>query len=279
MTQQHSHVYILKHSKLPLIKIGKANDVLSRICSIGNVHFNILESFCLKLASPEEAYQLERFLHFVFKKHRVDPEQAKIELGNISGVTEWFDLECLDKLTQLLSLIEDTVSFIKSKISPKEISNTSEISDEVKIQRRLTKEVKLAEEVDRINRASSEHLQKGIDLLKQHYELIHIKVANTEYYCQYRKKANSESCHVELCSHLFHSINTHIRLYKSFNCPRFVSFYNGPGEDILLKINMLTLGINEKDMNRYNELFFDKVRQHILEDADSVINHPSMESL
>lgn len=273
MNGTESHVYILKHSSLPFIKIGKADHVLQRVASIGKDHFNISESFSLKLTSIKEAYQLERVLHFIFKGYRVSPKEGKDKIGNISGVTEWFKIECLEKLTEFLRVIQDEIKFVKTEYfcNPIVISNPL-VSDEVRKQRKDDRLNKVKEDRKRHNRFYSNCLDEGILLLKEHCDLVNTSVDNGFYTLTYKKKQHSKYELSKLKMDLFHLLSTSYRYIFSTGSMRITDVYIE--SEIKLNINLRLGSMTNEEFQEFNEFFFIKIRDVILNSGMLIENDP-----
>lgn len=112
-TQQEydSHVYVLAHSVLDLMKIGKANSVLDRAKAFGMESIDWDRSFALRVTSAQQAVHVEKSLHRTFKKWRLSRGSA-IALGvNNHGATEWFSPKCRDRLVTYLESNADLFDF------------------------------------------------------------------------------------------------------------------------------------------------------------------------
>jgi transcriptional regulator with XRE-family HTH domain len=112
-TKKLSYVYILTHSRLPVFKIGKANDVEIRS-----------QSFDIDLENPHrlmynnetEAFKAEKTLHAVFQKWRISQDDAIINFGlPKGGSTEWFKIDCRERV---YDFIKDNRDILNSEIEP-----------------------------------------------------------------------------------------------------------------------------------------------------------------
>ena len=104
-----SSVYILVHLKLPLFKIGKANDIEFRLKMLG--YINLSASYKFITDSESSAFRVERILHRTFHKWRLSHEQS-LEMGVVdNGATEWFQLDCLDRLLDFAKNNSDLLGF------------------------------------------------------------------------------------------------------------------------------------------------------------------------
>lgn len=91
-----SHVYVLVHATQPRLKVGKANDVLCRVLSLGlsNV-VDVARSFAVKTPSADDAFRLERQMHKALAAWRLQPQDFADGECPSQGFTEWFGDECL----------------------------------------------------------------------------------------------------------------------------------------------------------------------------------------
>lgn len=84
-------VYLLKHKTEPRFKIGKANDVLQRISSIGGRDcYDLIESRSIDARTPENACRVERILHRMFSTWQLPVDIAQRFVGD----TEQFNIQC-----------------------------------------------------------------------------------------------------------------------------------------------------------------------------------------
>lgn len=80
-----SHVYILSAYDCDYLKIGKANDVINRIKTIGIMNMiDFSKSWCIEVKSEDCAFAVENVLHNMFSDKRVT-----VDFG-LCGRTEWF---------------------------------------------------------------------------------------------------------------------------------------------------------------------------------------------
>lgn len=99
---KHSYVYILQHKTLPMIKIGKADNVKERIEALGFNWLDTENSLIIKV-SHKDVFKLEGMLHKAFKK-RLAPEGAAINaIGHRDGYTEWFVSVTPQRVRELLA--------------------------------------------------------------------------------------------------------------------------------------------------------------------------------
>jgi len=112
-----SHVYLLAHRTANLVKIGKANSIISRASSLCLDDFDLSKSIGLKVKTEREAFELERMLHTVFKSYRLQVEQVSSILNHSSGMTEWFSSDCMGRAQEFLSHINDMVPFERVEVT------------------------------------------------------------------------------------------------------------------------------------------------------------------
>lgn len=111
-------VYLLIHSSKPIFKIGKARDIHRRMVDIGGSdRFNLRKSRCLRFSSEDTAKSHERTLHRLFKKYRITEE-----IDNQSGDTEFFNIECFDRVVSFIKNNHDLFECTLERIPKKEIS-------------------------------------------------------------------------------------------------------------------------------------------------------------
>jgi len=93
-----SHVYFLKHRKLPYYKCGKADVVIARVRQIGIEYFDLKNSFAYEVDGIEDAMALERIFHLCNRKDRIKASAALPK----DGATEWFSSGCLNNHQEIL---------------------------------------------------------------------------------------------------------------------------------------------------------------------------------
>ena len=106
-----SNVYMLAHRTANLVKIGKANSIISRAASLRLDDFDLSKSIGLQVKTERDAFDLERILHTVFKTHRLSVAQVSGTLNHDSGMTEWFSSDCMGRAQEFLAHINDMVPF------------------------------------------------------------------------------------------------------------------------------------------------------------------------
>ena len=98
-----SYVYILKEQNKNLLKIGKANDPISRIQTLSSSHsFDINNCYVIEMDGEDKAYSIEGALHRLFDHER------NIQHGD--GGTEFFNdciMEDVDTIVGILSKNND----------------------------------------------------------------------------------------------------------------------------------------------------------------------------
>ena len=94
------NVYVVPHATEPKFKIGKANDVLDRLQTLGSLtDFNLDESLCIRLPSKKDAFRVETILKRMFHKWNI-PFDKK---NRYDGDTEQFEMACFPRLVRLLN--------------------------------------------------------------------------------------------------------------------------------------------------------------------------------
>jgi hypothetical protein len=99
-----AYVYLLKHLVAHRVKIGKALDVPDRARGLGGWRFDLTQSTALRVADEAAAHNLEELLHRAVFTFRIAPEDlVRMPGESTQGDTEWFDIACMDSLTQFIS--------------------------------------------------------------------------------------------------------------------------------------------------------------------------------
>lgn len=100
-------IYIARHNAVKAIKIGKSIDTELRVQAFGDVRIEAE----IRFATESLAINAERLLHRAFSAFRI-PQLIAIELGIATdGATEWFKLECLDRLLVFVAQNEDLLGY------------------------------------------------------------------------------------------------------------------------------------------------------------------------
>ncbi len=100
-------VYLAKDANKPQFKIGKANVVCDRLSQIADLAtFDLQASHCIRLPSSEIAYKIESAIHHLFAPWNIEPDKNQ-ELKN--GHTEWYKIECYDRVLDFLYKNPDLV--------------------------------------------------------------------------------------------------------------------------------------------------------------------------
>ena len=102
-----SSVYLIRDLLHPRFKIGKANNIISRIRSFGLESINFKDSMGLLVESEADAFTLERILHCTFRDARLQAESVLADGGKRNGASEWFDLRCWNRLVRFLDENQD----------------------------------------------------------------------------------------------------------------------------------------------------------------------------
>lgn len=87
----HSYVYMAPKAGSPAFKIGKANDVYSRLVhAVGLTELEMAHAMCLAVPTWKQAGIVEGILHRYLCRGRL-PVDAAVQLGlPADGRTEWF---------------------------------------------------------------------------------------------------------------------------------------------------------------------------------------------
>jgi DNA-directed RNA polymerase subunit F len=102
-----SHVYVLAHKNEPRIKIGKANDILERVRTLGLSMFDLERSFGLQVQSERDAFRIEGALHRFFDDWRLP------KVDDTEGATEWFKADCRIDLEAFLDGSQHILHFTR----------------------------------------------------------------------------------------------------------------------------------------------------------------------
>lgn len=103
-----SFVYVLRHASLPLVKIGKANDVSVRSQYLGEV---IAGGTSLSLPSERSALRIERILHRLFHQWRLSTADATSMGAASDGASEWFHSACHARLIEFIEGNADLLGY------------------------------------------------------------------------------------------------------------------------------------------------------------------------
>jgi hypothetical protein len=106
-----SYVYFALHCSQLYVKIGKADNILTRLEQIGIAFFCLLGLNAIRVSSPEDAYKLESFLIKKLSQFWIEPNQLKDERLGESGTTEWHSLEVLTHFKALLEQPEQSIPY------------------------------------------------------------------------------------------------------------------------------------------------------------------------
>ncbi len=99
-----SYVYFLVNEENTLIKIGKANNLQTRIVGLikaGN-KIDLKKSFAIELLNERESFVKESYFHKYFAAKRTKLESP------IDGSTEWFDISIMKDLNHIIQVIIDS---------------------------------------------------------------------------------------------------------------------------------------------------------------------------
>ena len=100
-----SHIYLLQHRDKHFVKIGKANNVSSRVQGLGVGNFDLSRSVAFSVPNEGRAYNFEKTLHSIFAEHRVDKKSISKYVTSDSGTTEWFSVDIISVLEVCESLM------------------------------------------------------------------------------------------------------------------------------------------------------------------------------
>lgn len=108
-----SFLYILKHRNQPSFKIGKANDIWTRLkCIGGAASFDIENSHCIQFDSVDAAYRAERLLHRCFDGFLYGIDEA----NRYDGDTEHFKIEAWDRVIAFCQTNLDLIGGVLSDV-------------------------------------------------------------------------------------------------------------------------------------------------------------------
>lgn len=108
-----AYVYLLWHKTEPRFKIGKADNLYTRIQQLGIPQFDLTRTKLLETDDCSQAINLERILHRMFQRFRLMPGPAaplscpELRVGRQDGDTEWFSAECWGRLHNFVEQNED----------------------------------------------------------------------------------------------------------------------------------------------------------------------------
>jgi T5orf172 domain len=105
-------LYLLVDSGHDRFKIGVATDWMRRYLSLKNAwgEFDLAQS-CLVAGEASEIRRLERTLHFLFDRWRVEG------LEELDGYTEWFKMECYGQVREMIEGIDHLRSHSKLAVT------------------------------------------------------------------------------------------------------------------------------------------------------------------
>lgn len=193
-----SFVYMLKHRKESIFKIGKANNVGDRISSLGWQHFDIDASLAFELPSQVKSFDLENVLHRTFSKFRQSPQSVLEKCGSMSsGKTEWFSNECFQEAVDLVDKIGNLFGAkpvniqakvkadVKSNQQPKKPIKESKIEDNLL----ATELKKIIDDAERVLVFTEGALWFVTDSVQESTELCVLS-----NYCIYDQKGRMKQC-------------------------------------------------------------------------------------
>ncbi len=158
-----SSVYLLVSKEHPMFKIGKADNIISRLTQLKRKwgEFNLEQSIEI-VCSPDASFRLEKNLHYVFSEKNLVLDDQK------EGYTEWFDMHCFDDVIEMVNSIakqkpkeikeiKQGIILPEREVLQKDRSQTSTSARKQKIA--LNREQKIAkikkENIDKANRVVS----------------------------------------------------------------------------------------------------------------------------
>jgi transcriptional regulator with XRE-family HTH domain len=97
--KEKSFVYVLHHKILPVIKIGKSDNIALRASQIGAIDPEL--SFAVQVNS-KNVLKLEKILHRTFSKWSISCDDAKKMGINNDGASEWFEASCKNRIIVFL---------------------------------------------------------------------------------------------------------------------------------------------------------------------------------
>lgn len=132
-----SFVYFLLHRDGALVKIGKADSILNRATSLGIKELDLKKSFGFKLASNNNAFKLEKTLHFLFDSYRIHPDLIKEKVNHSDGLTEWFNVACLLRLPSLIDSFGGLFPLERVEVEQSLYDVVDPVSGETKSEKRI----------------------------------------------------------------------------------------------------------------------------------------------
>lgn len=111
-----SYVYILPLKDRSKFKIGKANNIYSRIKTLQKHwgEFDLAKSFILE-CNEQEVFKIEKNLHFIFKENNLDLSDK------YDGYSEFFSMDCFHLVENAIKLFLELKDIVKITISEKEL--------------------------------------------------------------------------------------------------------------------------------------------------------------
>jgi hypothetical protein len=152
----NSNVYILVHRTANLLKIGKANNIIDRAFSLGLEDFELERSIGLQVNSAIQAFELERMLHLAFKEHRLSIFEASKSVNHDSGLTEWFNADCLGRVHAFLEHIGDLIQFRQVAVDISDLTPKGNAARYLGFQKKLQQSMnEVADDAEQLNAASA----------------------------------------------------------------------------------------------------------------------------
>ena len=112
LPESGAFVYVMPHASLPLLKIGKANQVDVRAEQVG--HVDVPATLRFLVATERDAFRVERVLHRTFHQWRLGADEAASH-GLSEGLGEWFRDDCFPRL---MSFAEANRDLLGLKVQP-----------------------------------------------------------------------------------------------------------------------------------------------------------------
>jgi len=112
-----SSVYILIDNVHKRLKIGKANDLASRLKSFSYAKLEHGEAIEIICRDEHAAKKIEKMLHAKFDDFKI----PSIEIGEVDGKDEWFSLSIKDNLLSFIRQEDNRLIDIKEGLNPFEI--------------------------------------------------------------------------------------------------------------------------------------------------------------
>jgi len=120
-----SFIYLLILKEKKIFKIGKADNISNRYESLKKTYgdFDLKASYYIE-CKDESVFKVESILHYIFKDFNIIQD-------NKGGHTEWFDIQCYERVVEVVKILKKVNSDIfniKQNISLPKEKNTLKLT-------------------------------------------------------------------------------------------------------------------------------------------------------